>query len=49
MGWGFRVRDSSSWFHLMNYWVLSLAGPGAGGSIFSYFFREGYADVRDMF
>jgi len=48
-GFDFRVRDSSSWFHLINYRVLSLAGAGAGGSISSYFLREGYADVRDMF
>jgi len=49
MGFDFRVRDSSSWFHVINYWVLLLAGPGAAGSISSYFLREGYADVWDMF
>jgi len=49
LGFDFRVRDSSSWFHLFNWWVLSLAGPGAGGSVSSYFLREVYAYVRDMF
>jgi len=49
LGFDFRVRVSYSWFHLINYWVLSLAGPGAGGSISSYFLRECYADFRDMF
>ena len=48
-GFDFRVRDSSSWFHVINYRVLSLAGPGAGASISGYFLREGYADVRGMF
>jgi len=49
MGFDFRVRDPSSWFHLINYRVLSLAGPGAGVSFSIYFLREGYADFRDMF
>ena len=49
MGFDFRVWDSSSWFNLFNFWVLSLARPGAGASISSYFLWEGYADVWDMF
>jgi hypothetical protein len=49
LGFDFRVRDSSSWIHLINYLALSLAGTGAAGSISSYFLREGYADVRDMY
>jgi len=39
MGFDFRIRNSSSWFHLINYWVLSLGGPGTGGSI-SVLFSE---------
>jgi len=49
LGFDARGRDPSSWFHLIIYWVLSLAGPGTGGSISSYSLREGYADVRDVF
>ena len=48
-GFDFLFLDSSSWFHLINYWVLSLAGPGAGGSNSIYFLREDYEDFRDMF
>jgi len=37
LGFDFRARVSSScFFYLVNYWVLSLAGLGAGGSISSY-------------
>jgi len=49
MGFDFRIRNSSSWFHLITYWVLSLGGPGTRGSISSYFLREDYTDVQDMF
>ena len=48
---GFWFSYSRLVFLVSSHQLLgSVAGrPGAGGSISSYFLREGYADVRDMF